>query len=61
VLGWGLPWLVHGFLGERLHIRKLARRLAALWIVLWDIIVSNITVARIVLSPGSNPQPAWVR
>jgi multicomponent K+:H+ antiporter subunit E len=29
--------------------------------VLWDIVRSNVTVARIVLQPGSNPQPAWLR
>ena len=28
-------------------------------VVLWDIVLSNIVVARIVLSPGSRPQPAW--
>ena len=60
VLGWGLPQLVHGFIGERLHIRSWRAAWRLLWIVLWDIIVSNIAVARIVLSPSSNPQPAWV-
>ncbi len=60
VLGWGLPRLVHGFIGERLHIHSWRAVWRLLWIVLWDIIMSNITVARIVLSPGSNPQPAWV-
>ena len=29
--------------------------------VLWDIVVANFTVARIVLSPGARPQPAWVK
>jgi multicomponent K+:H+ antiporter subunit E len=29
-------------------------------VVLWDIVVSNLTVARIVLNPASDPQPAWV-
>jgi multicomponent K+:H+ antiporter subunit E len=29
-------------------------------IVLWDIVVSNLTVARIVLDPVSSPRPAWV-
>jgi len=29
-------------------------------VVLWDIVVSNLTVARIVLSPLSKPKPAWV-
>jgi multicomponent K+:H+ antiporter subunit E len=60
VLGWGLPQLVHGFLGERLQIRSWRAALRLTFIVLWDIVVSNITVARIVLSPVSNPQPAWV-
>ncbi len=30
-------------------------------VVLWDIVMSNITVARIVLNPASDPQPAWVQ
>jgi multicomponent K+:H+ antiporter subunit E len=30
------------------------------WVVLVDIVVANIAVARIVLSPASNPQPAWL-
>ena len=60
VLGWGLPQLVDGFLGEKLKIRSWRAALRLSFIVLWDIIVSNIAVARIVLSPNANPQPAWV-
>jgi len=60
VLGWGVPRLVHGFLGDPLHIRSWRSAWRLFFIVLWDIVVSNITVARIVLSPFSNPQPAWV-
>lgn len=30
-------------------------------VVLWDIVLSNITVARLVLGPMSRPQPAWLR
>ena len=41
-------------------MRNWRAALRLLFIVLWDIIVSNIVVARIVLSPTSNPQPAWV-
>jgi multicomponent K+:H+ antiporter subunit E len=33
-------------------------RLAA--VVLWDIVTSNLNVARIVLDPTADPQPAWV-
>ncbi len=60
VLGWGLPQLVDGFLGERLKIRSWRVALGLAFIVLWDIIVSNIAVARIVMSPTSSPKPAWV-
>ena len=28
--------------------------------MLWDIVVSNLTVARLVLDPSARPQPAWV-
>jgi multicomponent K+:H+ antiporter subunit E len=61
LLGLLLPWLVQGFLGPAMRPRKplLMLRFAAL--VLWDIVVSNLTVARLVLSPGARPQPAWVR
>lgn len=30
-------------------------------VVLWDIVVSNVAVARIVLNPAARPQPGWVR
>lgn len=67
--GWGLPKLLRGFLLPPQSVRagggagsarrlRVALRLAA--VVLWDIVVSNLTVARIVLSPTARPQPAWV-
>jgi hypothetical protein len=46
VLGWGLPRLLGGFLGPAAHPRSFARALRLGLTVLWDIIVSNITVAR---------------
>jgi len=60
LLGWGLPRLLHGFLGPASGVRRwgLVLRFAAL--VLWDIVVSNITVARLILSPRALPQPLWV-
>jgi multicomponent K+:H+ antiporter subunit E len=59
-LGVAVPRLVHGFLGpaSRVHAWGTALRLAA--VVLWDIVVSNLVVARLVLDPTSRPQPAWV-
>ena len=61
VLGWLVPRLVAGFLGpaSRLHRPALALRFTA--VVLWDIVVSNLTVARLVLDPRARPQPAWVK
>ena len=60
VLGLGVPRLVHGFLGPPLRPKGLLRSLRFVGIVLWDIVVSNITVARIVLTPWRQPHPAWV-
>jgi multicomponent K+:H+ antiporter subunit E len=61
MLGLGLPRLLHGFIGEGTLPRKPMVALRFAGIVLWDIVVSNLTVARIVLSPRSDPRPAWVR
>ncbi|MDP3085372.1 MAG: Na+/H+ antiporter subunit E [Rubrivivax sp.] len=61
ILALVVPRLVHGFIGPGTRPRALGLALRFFFIVLWDIVVSNITVARIVLTPGSNPQPAWVQ
>lgn len=60
VLGWCLPRLLQGFLGPstRVHAWGVVLRLAG--VVLWDIVLSNFTVARLVLWPGARPQPVWV-
>lgn len=60
VLALAVPKLVHGFLGDGVHPRAPATALQLAAVVLWDIVMSNITVARIVLNPRSDPQPAWV-
>jgi multicomponent K+:H+ antiporter subunit E len=59
-LGLGLPWLLRGFLPNHGRLRHAGVAARLLGVVLWDIVASNLTVARIVLVPGSNPQPAWV-
>jgi len=59
LIGLIVPRLLHVALPAPTTIRALpAMRLAG--VVVWDIIVSNITVARIVLGPLDKPQPAWV-
>jgi multicomponent K+:H+ antiporter subunit E len=60
LIGLVTPRLLHGFLPATQPVRLWpAARL--LGIVLWDIVVANITVARLVLGPMSRPQPAWFK
>lgn len=61
VLGLVVPRLAHGFLGPALVPRRAGLALRFVFVVLWDIVVSNIAVARLVLLPSARPQPAWVR
>lgn len=61
VLGWGLPRLIGGFLGPASATRAWARAARLFAVVTWDIVVSNITVARLVLNPRRQPVPAWVK
>lgn len=60
ILGLLVPGLVHGFIGEGARPRRLWLALRFVVVVIWDIVVSNVTVARIVLSPTARPNPAWV-
>jgi multicomponent K+:H+ antiporter subunit E len=60
LLALAIPRLAHGFLGDGAHPRAPATLLKLLAVVLWDIVVSNLSVARLALSPGARPQPAWV-
>lgn len=60
LIGLIVPRLLRGFLPISAPIRMLpAVRL--LGIVLWDIVVSNITVSRLVLGPMQKLQPAWMK
>jgi multicomponent K+:H+ antiporter subunit E len=61
LLGLLLPRLLQGFLGDGARPRAPLIALRLLAIVLWDILLSNVAVARLVLSPRGDPQPAWVR
>lgn len=61
VLALVLPRLLHGFLGPVTRLRAPGTALRFVALVLWDIVLSNLTVARLVLDPRARPQPAWVR
>lgn len=59
LLGWLLPQLLRGFLSAPAVLHwPTALRLTV--VVLWDIVMSNITVARITLGSLKKIQPAWV-
>jgi multicomponent K+:H+ antiporter subunit E len=60
VLGLLLPRLLRGFLGPVTRLRAPVTVLRFTALVLWDIVVSNLSVARLVLDPRAAPQPAWV-
>ncbi len=59
MMGWLLPHLLRGFLSDAspLHWPSVFRLTG---VVLWDIVMSNITVARITLGSLKTLQPAWV-
>jgi multicomponent K+:H+ antiporter subunit E len=59
-LGLLLPRLVHGFTGVPARPRAWGKALRLTLVVLRDIVVANVTVARLVLSPWARPVPAWV-
>jgi multicomponent K+:H+ antiporter subunit E len=60
LLGLIVPRLLRGLLHVGSPIRwGPAVRLTL--VVVWDIVMSNITVARLVLGPMSRPQPAWLQ
>lgn len=60
VLALGLPRLLRGFTGALPPPKAWGTALRLSVVVLRDIVVANVTVARLVLSPWARPQPAWV-
>ena len=59
-LALGLPWLLHGFLGVPVRPGRPGVALKLVLVVVRDIVVANVTVARLVLSPRARPRPGWV-
>lgn len=60
LLGWGLPLYTARFWPEEVRVRRPLRLLRFIAIVLYDIVVANVTVARLILGPPRNMQPAFV-
>lgn len=60
LVGLIVPRLLRGLLHEGSPIRWGAAFRLTL-VVIWDIVVSNVTVARLVLGPMGRLKPAWLR
>jgi multicomponent K+:H+ antiporter subunit E len=60
VLGVGLPLLTGGMLPDLPTIRRPGRLAAYVLLVLWDILVANVNVAKLALGPLSRLNPAVV-
>ncbi len=60
LIAWVVPRLLSPFLGSASAVRWSGVP-HLMGVVLWDIVKSNITVARITLGPMSKPRPAWLR
>lgn len=59
-LGWSIPLLVGGFLLEVPPVRKPLKLCLFLLKVLFDILVANAQVARLVLGPKDRLRPAFI-
>lgn len=56
----GVPWFTERLRPERPRIRNWGTVVRLGWVVLWDIVKSNVEVARRILGPESAIKPAFV-
>jgi multicomponent K+:H+ antiporter subunit E len=59
-LGWGIPLLVRGFLIEVPTVRKPLTLCLFTLKVLYDIVIANMQVAKLVLGPKKDLRPAFI-
>ncbi len=55
-----LPWATAKFWADRLHVHKPGLALRFLLLVLWDITVANIQVAKLIMNPMRKLRPAFI-
>lgn len=60
LLGWFIPWFTLRFWPERVRIRRPLALLRFIAVVLYDIVVANLVVARRILGRPSRLKPAFV-
>ncbi len=54
-----IPWLTSGFWPEKVRIEAPLTLLKFLCVVLWDILVANITVAKLILGRNKKLKPSF--
>lgn len=60
LLGWVIPLMTHRFWPDYPQVKSYLRLMRLLGVVLWDIVVANITVARQVLGPIRKLEPRFI-
>jgi len=60
VLGWGIPFFTSRFWPEHVRIQKPLTLLRFVGVVLWDIVMANLVVARLILGRPQALRPAFV-
>ncbi|WP_151635050.1 Na+/H+ antiporter subunit E [Noviherbaspirillum aerium] len=61
LLAWAIPWSARAVWSRHVVVRHPATVLRLLATVLYDIVVANLNVARLVLGPVSKLRPAFIR
>jgi multicomponent K+:H+ antiporter subunit E len=60
VLAVTIPWFTERFRPDRFRLRAWSTLVALAGVVLWDIVVSNLQVARLIIGPERRMQPRFV-
>ena len=60
LLGWAVPQYTARFWPEEVRVYRPLALMKLLIVVLYDIVVANVTVARLILGPAERMQPAFV-
>jgi multicomponent K+:H+ antiporter subunit E len=60
LLGWAVPLYTARFWPEEVRVRRPLVLLRFSVVVLYDIVVANVTVARLILGPSERMQPAFL-
>ncbi|MBD3670020.1 MAG: Na+/H+ antiporter subunit E [Gammaproteobacteria bacterium] len=60
ILGWLIPLFTRSFWPEQVRIRHPLTLLRFIAVVLWDILIANLTVARLILGRPAKLSPAFI-